>query len=211
MYDRLALPENIAPLKDRLDIRCDKLGAYKCRNNAAPGTLVPTVTSHGRKRTLEWMRWGLIPPWAADTKIGYRSFIARANQVASAPRFCAAWMRRQRCLIIADAIYEHSGSGQHHFAFARSDNRALLIAGLWEVWRPRGHDTLRSCTILAANTDGLAACSREVEMPAIIDPADCSAWFGEEDADVTQLLTSFPFRVMTIRPLRSIANEAARG
>jgi putative SOS response-associated peptidase YedK len=201
MYNRLSLPEDISALKERLGLRQDKLGTCRPRGDVTPGTLVPTITSRWGKRTLEWMRWGLIPRWASDTKIGYRSFAVRADLVATAPRFCDAWMRGQRCLVIASAIYEMSEFGQSPVAFARSDHQPLLIAGLWDAWRPRGHDVLRSCAILAANPDGVAG-PYEVEMPLILDPADCAAWLGEDAvADIALLAKPFPFRAMTMRPL----------
>jgi putative SOS response-associated peptidase YedK len=201
MYDRLALPEHIAPLKDRLGVRQDRLGAYRPRSDVAPGTLVPTVRLCWGKRTLEWMRWGLIPNWAADTKIGYRSFSVRADLAATAPRFCDAWMRGQRCVVLASAIYEAPEAGQWRFALGRSDDEPMLLAGLWDQWRPRGHDALRSCAILAADPEGLAG-PHQAAMPVILDPADWRAWLGEEaPADIASLLKPFPFRQMTMRLL----------
>ena len=46
------------------------------------------------------MRWGLIPFWAKDEKIGNSLINARAESVAEKPAFRAAYKER-RCLIPA--------------------------------------------------------------------------------------------------------------
>src|SRR3954471_15982045 len=51
------------------------------------------------------LRWGLVPSWADDLKIGNRLLNARADTVADKPAFRAAFKRR-RCLIPADGFYE---------------------------------------------------------------------------------------------------------
>ena len=54
--------------------------------------LVATYTADGR-RISESMRWGLIPGWAKDLKVGYSTFNARADTVASKPAFRNAWKK----------------------------------------------------------------------------------------------------------------------
>ena len=51
-----------------------------------------------RERTLDQLRWGLIPHWAKDQKIAYRTINARAETVDKAPSYCQAFIKR-RCLI----------------------------------------------------------------------------------------------------------------
>jgi len=65
----------------------DELGDYEPRYNVAPTTRVPVVTSSKGERTLEWMRWGLVPAWAKDLKVSYSTFNARAETVATKPAF----------------------------------------------------------------------------------------------------------------------------
>ena len=49
--------------------------------------------------------WGLIPPWADDTKIAFRMINARADSVADKPAFKHAFKRR-RCLVPTSGFYE---------------------------------------------------------------------------------------------------------
>jgi putative SOS response-associated peptidase YedK len=46
--------------------------------------LVATYTTEGR-RISQIMRWGLIPRWAKDVKIGYSTFNSRADSVPTKP------------------------------------------------------------------------------------------------------------------------------
>src|SRR4030088_672170 len=73
------------------------------RYNAAPGQRLPIVLrgSETRKRRLVTLRWGLIPHWAKDAKIGYLKINAMAEMVACQPAFRDAFKRR-RCLVPAD-------------------------------------------------------------------------------------------------------------
>ena len=41
------------------------------RYNVAPTQIVPVIRVADDKRELALMRWGLIPHWAKDEKIGY--------------------------------------------------------------------------------------------------------------------------------------------
>jgi putative SOS response-associated peptidase YedK len=51
--------------------------------------LVATCTADG-KRISEVTRWGLVPRWAKDIKVGYSTFNARADGIADKPAFRAA-------------------------------------------------------------------------------------------------------------------------
>src|SRR5258708_16060228 len=77
------------------------------RYNGAPTQTLPIVLRGPEtgKRRLVTLRWGLIPAWAKDAKIGYSTINAMAETVAIKPAFRDAFARR-RCLVPADAFYE---------------------------------------------------------------------------------------------------------
>src|SRR6266581_2755004 len=58
-----------------------------------------------KERALDALRWGLVPYWANDIKIGYSLINAKAETVAEKPAFREAFKSR-RCLIAADGFYE---------------------------------------------------------------------------------------------------------
>src|SRR6476646_7459255 len=80
------------------------------RYNIAPTQLVAAVraTADAGRRELVPLKWGLIPSWSKDPKLGVRSINARAETVAEKPVFRSAFKRR-RCLVLADGYYEWTG------------------------------------------------------------------------------------------------------
>jgi putative SOS response-associated peptidase YedK len=80
------------------------------------------------------VRWGLVPSWAKDTKIGASLINARAETVATKPSFRTAF-RRRRCLVLADGFYEwqrHEGCTKTPFYMKVNGGEPFAFAGLWE-------------------------------------------------------------------------------
>ena len=57
------------------------------------------------RRWLDLLRWGLIPFWADDPRIGNRMINARAESIATKPAFHQSYKKR-RCLVITNGFYE---------------------------------------------------------------------------------------------------------
>jgi putative SOS response-associated peptidase YedK len=72
----------------------------------------------------------------------------------------------------------------------RNDGEAVVLGGMWEVWRSDG-ERLRTSATLTTGANPTLALIQE-RMPAIIERADWPLWFGEADGDVTRLLRSLP-------------------
>jgi putative SOS response-associated peptidase YedK len=103
-----------------------------------------------KQRSLDALRWGLIPNWAKDPKIAYKTINARVETVDTAPSYCQAFMKR-RCLIPADSFYEWKKvvGGKIPYAIGMKDDSPFVFAGLWEGWKdPATDDWLRTCTII---------------------------------------------------------------
>ena len=88
-------------------------------------------------RTLVMLRWGLIPSWAKDSRIGNQCINAKAETVAEKPAFRSSFSRR-RCLVIADGFYEWKPELQHKqpYYISVNDRRPCAFAGLWARWEP---------------------------------------------------------------------------
>jgi hypothetical protein len=80
------------------------------------------------------MRWGLVPWWAKDVKVGFSSINARAETVDKTPAFRDAWKKGQRCLVITDGFYEWKKPEKQPFAIAMADKSHMVKAGLWDEW-----------------------------------------------------------------------------
>src|SRR5438445_9340917 len=95
--------------------------------------------SADRRRYLSDLRWGLIPSWAKDPKVGDRMINARAESLADKPAYERAF-RRHRCLVPVDGFYEwqRGGSRKQPMFIHRRDGEPMAFAGLWAAWRDRG-------------------------------------------------------------------------
>lgn len=190
-----------------MKIAIDRTHAYNPRYNAAPTTPVPIVTSDNHERTLEMMRWGLVPSWARDMKSGYATFNARADGVAVKPAFRSAWKAGRRCLILADGFYEWRKTDKQPFFITLGNRQPMTMAGLWETWGPAGVEPVRSCTVITTDANALI---RDIHdrMPVIIGPEDWAAWLGEEPpSDPAILLKPFSPERMILWPVdRRVGN-----
>jgi putative SOS response-associated peptidase YedK len=144
--------------------------------NIAPSwSLAPTdpapVVHYDAKagsRALAVMRWGLIPYWAKDIKIGFSTINARAEEVDTKPAFREAF-RQRRCLVPLDSFCEWKkiGTGKQPYAIALADRRLMGMAGLWETWRsPAGREFAaspssrqRRTSCAPSSTTGCLSCS----------------------------------------------------
>lgn len=94
--------------------------------------------------------FGLVPHWAADTKITRYTYNARSETVASKPSFREAWKRAQHCIIPADAFYEPDWRSGKAIPtrIARADGEPMGLAGLWSAWTSPQGDVIYSYTLL---------------------------------------------------------------
>jgi putative SOS response-associated peptidase YedK len=59
------------------------------------------------EREARLMRWGLVPVWAKDLKVGYRMINAKTENLTSSKAYAPLVGKyRHRCLILADGFYE---------------------------------------------------------------------------------------------------------
>jgi putative SOS response-associated peptidase YedK len=140
-------------------------------------------------RTLDLMRWGLVPYWAKDIKIGFSTINAMAETVDTKPVFREAFQRR-RCIVAVDAFYEWKQIGpkeKQPYAIALADRSLMALAGLWETWRSRPtNETIRSFTIVTTTPNTLCT-DLHNRMPVILPPETWSTWLGEVVVEPDQL------------------------
>jgi len=135
------------------------------RYNIAPTQEVAVVRATEAGRELAMLRWGLIPSWSKDEKMGNRLLNARSETAAEKPSFRSAF-RRRRCLVVADGFYEwkkidspaaesargngdadsqrgtkkttskrNSQTPKQPFLIHMQDGGPFAFAGLWETWK----------------------------------------------------------------------------
>lgn len=153
------------------------------RFNVAPTQRVAVVVApEPDRRKLVGMRWGLVPSWAKDVKIGARMINARSETVATKPAFRSAFKRR-RCLVVADGFYEWKrvGKAKQPFHIRMADGSPFGMAAIWEVWQPDDGERVVSCSILTTTPNALVADVHD-RMPVILPPERHAVWL---DTDLT--------------------------
>jgi putative SOS response-associated peptidase YedK len=175
----------------------------RARYNAAPTQDIAVVRydPESKARTLDTLRWGLIPFWAKEAKVGYTMINAKAETVAEKPAFREAFKSR-RCLIPADGFYEWKkldAKTKQPYAFVMNDRSLFGFAGLWDRWTDKASgEVVRSFTIITTTPNDVCAPVHD-RMPVIVEPKNYGKWLGEEPIDPVQLLMllrSFPAEKM---------------
>ncbi|MCC3293203.1 SOS response-associated peptidase [Arthrobacter sp. zg-Y411] len=188
--------------------------------NVAPTDDVRIVTERFRQeepvRRLATAKWGLVPVWAKDPKIGARMINARRETILEKPAFRKAAVKR-RALVPADGYYEWEKTTDGKIpTYLYSEKRdPLAFAGLYEFWpdpalpEDHEHKWLLSVTIITTQaTDALGHIHDRT--PLIIPPDLYADWLDPKltgGSDVAQLLDAVPEPVLTPRVVSSQVNS----
>ncbi|HST32074.1 MAG TPA: SOS response-associated peptidase [Solirubrobacteraceae bacterium] len=158
------------------------------RYNIAPTEEVLTVVAPKREPRAELMRWGLIPSWADDPKIGNRMINARMETVTSKPAYRRLVPRgERRALQIADGYYEwlkpeRKGEPRQPFLFQVDGGVPFAFAALWTPSKIGGEWVHSVALLTCDSAPNRVAASIHDRMPVILADRDSrQAWL---DADV---------------------------
>jgi putative SOS response-associated peptidase YedK len=176
------------------------------RYNLPPGGLVISLRSNSK---FGYLKWGLVPSWAKDPKIGFSLTNARSETITEKPSFKAAFKSR-RCVIPVDGFYEwKSVSGKKMpYYIHRTDGDLLLLGGLWESWKTPEGEILETCCVV---TTGASAPITEVHdrMPVFIPRNRLDNWISENtDTSTLKDLFLAPAAGVSLTPVNPIVNNA---
>ncbi|MBA3234826.1 MAG: SOS response-associated peptidase [Chloroflexi bacterium] len=157
--------------------------------NVAPTDEAAVVVQREDRRAVTAYRWGLIPHWAKDAKVGSRMFNARAETIATSPAFRDPFARK-RCLVPVDSFYEwkRDGSIRQPFRIARLDGRPLALAGLWSGWRDPDSDLVRRTFTIITTTPNRALGEIHDRMPVVIPDSAWDRWLDTTPAYPGELI-----------------------
>ena len=182
---------------------------FRPRYNIAPTQQVVTITNDGTRR-VELMRWGLVPFWAKELKVGYRMINAVGETLATKPAFRAAFKKR-RCLILADGFFEWRKDGKLKiptYIYLKS-REPFAFAGLWETWKSPEGETVKSCTIVTTKPNEFMEPIHN-RMPIILSSETEPLWIDplSENPDILQpLLQPSPAEQMESYQVSSYVNS----
>lgn len=215
MCGRFTLRTNLNKALDQLGVEMAGIAeisglAWEPRFNIAPTTQVLTISQKDSKRVPVLRKWGLIPSWAKDAKVGNSLINARADGVADKPSFRSAF-KRSRCLVVADGFYEwkklDAKTKQPYFIHMK-DDRPFAFAGLSEWWKGTDPPT-ESATIITTDANPLMAPIHD-RMPVILPPESYDLWLDPEFADKEKLLAllkPYPPKEMVATPVSTFVNS----
>jgi len=180
------------------------------RYNIAPTQPVATIRQKGNSRILSTMRWGLVPSWATDIKIGNQLINGRSESVLEKPALRDSF-RSRRCLIPADGFYEwkKSGKARHPFHFGMKDGSLFAFAGVWDRWKSPAGQVLESCSILTTAPNQLLDGVHD-RMPVILPQRHYQLWLAApatESGRLADLLVPFDASFMHSYPVSPLVNK----
>ena len=158
--------------------------------NMAPSQNLPVITD-ADPHHINLFRWGLIPFWAKDVKIGYKMINARSETVDEKPAFRQA-LRKRRCLWPIDGYYEWIKNGKEKIPYrvTLKDESIFTAAGLWEVWNDEVGMKIYSFTILTRTASPSMEFLHD-RMPILL-PRDQEYTWLDESLDPIAFLEELP-------------------
>lgn len=180
------------------------------RWNIAPTQDVPVFRRGETGLDVSLLRWGLVPAWAKDLRIGNQCINARAESVAEKPAFRSAF-RSRRCLLVADGHYEWRAEGKikQPYLFTIGDDEPYTFAGLWEKWTAPTGETVETACLITTTPNAVAAEVHD-RMPVILPRAAHTTWLDPKaDAETLQgLLVPYAGEGMRTRKVTTRLNKA---
>jgi putative SOS response-associated peptidase YedK len=175
--------------------------------NVAPTDPLPVVRYDAKdhQRSLDVLRWGLVPFWAKNIKVGFANINAKAEGIENKPAFREAF-RQRRCLVPVDNFYEWAKtapSKKQPYAIGLKGGGLMALAGIWENWRSPAGERVRSFAIITMEPNELCA-ELHNRMPVVLKPEVWPQWLGEEPADeprLKSLLAPYPADDMICWPV----------
>jgi putative SOS response-associated peptidase YedK len=181
------------------------------RYNAAPSQELLVIRQNHKtgERSLDLLKWGLIPHWCSDPRGGRRPINAKAESVSRLPTFSDAYALR-RCIVPVDGFFEwratRGANRKQSYAIAMKDGSPFGLAGLWENWcDPNTGEWERTFAIITVPSNELVAQIHN-RMPAILDPKSYGRWLSLEP-DPRDLLITYSSEPMTMWPISTRVNK----
>ncbi|MCY8922436.1 SOS response-associated peptidase [Bacillus atrophaeus] len=161
---------------------------YDPSYNVAPSQNILTIINDGSSNRFGKLRWGLIPPWAKDEKIGYKMINARAETLAEKSSFRKPLISN-RCIIPADSFYEWKRldpKTKIPMRIKLKSTNLFAFAGLYEKWNSPQGNPIYSCTIITTKPNELMEDIHD-RMPVILPHDNQTAWLNPQNTDAAYL------------------------
>ena len=194
------------------DIETDSFN-YLPAFNIAPTQNVLTVRNRDNSKHAQTMRWGLIPFWAKEAKIGNKMINARSETVIENKVFKTPFQKR-RCLILADSFYEwvRVSKSKQPIRILLDSEKPFAFAGIWESWKDPNDpnaDAVESCSIITTHANTLIQPIHD-RMPVILPRELESDWLDLDNTDTSflrEIMIPFDPGLMKCYPVSQAVNS----
>lgn len=196
-------------LRNRFKTKNPLINPDPSRNIAPTQTaLVVRWNRETDERSLDKLRWGLVPMGAPDLSFAAKQINARAETLTERPAYREAYVKR-RCLVPIDAFYEWKkldAKTKQPYAVSRPDGSPMVLGGLWERWRDKAtREITRSFAIVTVPANDQLKSLHE-RMPLILEEKNWPTWLGETKDDVAPLLRTYT-QELRVWPVSSRVNS----
>ena len=153
------------------------------------------------------MRWGLLPPWAKDTRLAYSTINARLDGITTKPAFRSAWKTR-RCLVPSTGYYEWQpvAGGKQPYFIHPTDAPVMFFGGLYEA-RPDGAGgELLTYSIITHAADPALEPIHD-RMPLVLAADTFRDWLHGTPAQAMDIAMAAPQARVAVHPVdRAVGN-----
>lgn len=185
----------------------EEIGDMKENYNVAPMQNTYVITDD-KPQVLQAFKWGLVPFWAKDPKIGNKLINARMEGIEEKPAFRNA-IRKHKCLVPADSFYEwkKTDGNKEPYRILLKNGNLLCFAGIWETWDHEGQ-LLHSFSIITTEPNKEMADIHD-RMPVVLHTSSLhQQWLEEPDLDKTlAMLETPPDGILEMYPISSLVNS----
>jgi putative SOS response-associated peptidase YedK len=180
--------------------------------NIAPGSVNPVIAIKSPK-SIYLMKWGLIPFWAKDSKIGYSMINARCEGIEAKPSYRKP-IRSQRCLIPATGFYEWKKLKLEKKEekipwFIKVKSRDFFaLAGIYDVWHDAEGKEVLSYSIITTTPNKFMSNIHD-RMPVILNKKDEDKYLDNKTPleDILKMLKPYPDSMIEGWPVSKEVNS----
>jgi putative SOS response-associated peptidase YedK len=180
--------------------------------NISPSTVNPVIIRNS-PNSLVLMKWGLIPFWARDPKIGFRMINARVEDIENKPAFRKP-IRSQRCLIPATGFYEWKRLNLEGieekvpFYIYLKKQEIFSFAGVYDVWTDAEARRIYSYAIITTSANEMMRSIHD-RMPVILDMENEDRYLDKNTklSEILEILKTSDTKKMSSYPISKLVND----
>jgi putative SOS response-associated peptidase YedK len=164
--------------------------SFKPNLNITPGNVLPIILKDGKGRHVRMVRWGLIPSWAKDEKIGSKLINARVETLDIKPSFKKSFIS-QRAVIPASGFYEWGDGGKKKvkYRIEAKSKGIISMAGLYDIWTDRKGKMVPTFTIVTKPAEELIRPIHD-RTPVMLGKEGERMWldYNQKDTDILKIM-----------------------